>query len=170
MKNLYFITIQLFKKKKGETGNDKESCLLSEEILFQCLNDIEKKLNPIKRVQIKNEQSNVKLNEYYLVTIAKELIENALKFSDENSAVKVEGRIEQGIYRLQVTDFGRGISERDVNLINAFEKFGKQQFSEPGFGLGLTIVKKIIKLQNCEFLITSEIDKNTICEVFIPIN
>jgi len=155
---------------KNKNANNDSNCFFSEEIIFQCLTEIEEKLKPIERVKISIEPANIKFNEYNLSTIIKELIENGLKFSAEGTYVKVEGTIEQEKYNLKITDFGRGIAKKDLNSINAFEKFGKQQFSEPGFGLGLTIVKKIINSQNCKFEITSEIEKKTICEVEIPLN
>lgn len=157
------------KKKKNKVG-DLNHTFLCEEIIYQCLSEIEDKLKPTDRVILKVEPTSIKLPEYYLTTIAKELIENGLRYSDETSMVTVEGIKENNNYKLTISDLGRGMTEKELSSINAFEKFGKQQFTEAGFGLGLTIVKKILSSHKCIFSIKSEINKFTSCEVKIPLS
>ncbi|MBU0474440.1 MAG: response regulator [Bacteroidetes bacterium] len=156
------------KKTKNKAGS-LSNTLICEEIIYQCLSEIENKLKPTDRVRLKVEPASIILPEYFFTTIIKELIENGLKYSEENTFVTVEGIKENNNYKLTISDLGRGMTEREINLINAFEKFGKQQFTEAGFGLGLTIVKKILDSHNCKFLINSETNKFTRCDVLIPL-
>jgi CheY-like chemotaxis protein len=140
-----------------------------QDVIYQCLSELEEKLKPNERVKINVEFAKLKLPEFYLTTVIKELVENSLKYSEENSQVIIEGKSNREFYHLSVSDSGRGIAESKLNSIKAFEKFGKQQFTEPGFGLGLTIVKKIVSAYNCNFSIKSELNIFTNSEIIIPL-
>ena len=98
-----------------------------------------------------------------------ELVENGLKFSNENSSVAMEGYSKEGFYFLSVSDSGRGMSKNEIQSISAFNKFGEDKLSEHGLGLGLSIIKKITELHNGSFRIHSESGKGTTCEVAFPI-
>jgi len=146
-----------------------DSTIFNEDVIYECLSELEEKLKPNERVKINVELAKLKLPEFYLTTVIKELIENSLKYSDESSQVIVEGINSEDFYHLSISDKGRGMAENELNSIKAFEKFGKQQFSEPGFGLGLTIVKKIVNAYHCNFSIKSELNNFTHSEIIIPL-
>jgi len=146
-----------------------EGTIFNEDVIYECLSELEEKLKPNERVKINVELAKLKLPEFYLTTVIKELIENSLKYSEENSQVIVEGRNNEDFYHLSVSDRGRGMAENELNSIKAFEKFGKQQFTEPGFGLGLTIVKKIVNAYHCNFSIKSELNNYTHSEIIMPL-
>ncbi len=169
-KFLLYNNIVMEEKNIGEKTENKTFTILDESIFFQCFSEIEEKLKPKERVKMIVETSSVQISELNLITVVGELIENGLKYSDENSPVTVVGTNEKDVYKLTITDQGRGMTKKEINSINAFEKFGQQQFTEIGLGLGLTIVKKIINSNNGSFSIKSELNKYTTCEVLIPIN
>lgn len=70
------------------------------------------------------------------------ILDNAIKFSKENSIVDVSIEIEDKMY-IRIRDYGVGIKAED--LPNIFEKFykSKLQMNEKGSGLGLMIAKSI---------------------------
>jgi len=75
------------------------------------------------------------------------LISNAIKFSPANEKVIVNINDYNGECRVQVTDFGPGISSKDKSMI--FERFRQaDKGSVKGSGLGLAIVKRIMDLHN----------------------
>ena len=75
------------------------------------------------------------------------LISNAIKFSPANEKVIVSITDHDGECRVQVTDFGPGISSKDKAMI--FERFRQaDKGSVKGSGLGLAIVKRIMDLHN----------------------
>ena len=73
------------------------------------------------------------------------LLANALRFTGPGGAVSVSAEAETGMVRFAVTDTGAGIAAEDVDRV--FEPFYRVpgQGKPTGIGLGLTIVKQIIK-------------------------
>lgn len=80
-----------------------------------------------------------------LVTAVRNLIENAITYSDDNSQVGVGLAVSQNIAEVAVTDSGVGISAEDQKRI--FERFYRVDPSRSrqtgGTGLGLSIVKHV---------------------------
>ena len=75
------------------------------------------------------------------------LIDNAIKFSHDGDAIKVETTEQHGKVFVSVKDTGIGIPKDDLKMV--FERFYKSDLSrgkdKRGTGLGLSIVKEIIK-------------------------
>jgi two-component system sensor histidine kinase SenX3 len=73
------------------------------------------------------------------------LLENAVKFSYENSQVRCAGRLEDSDVLIEVTDRGTGIPSRDLERI--FERFYRvdqgRSRTTGGTGLGLAIVRHV---------------------------
>ncbi len=80
-----------------------------------------------------------------LVSAIHSLLENAVTFSYEDSAVQVSGIQDNGEIRLSVADTGVGIPARDLERI--FERFYRvdhgRSRSSGGTGLGLSIVRHV---------------------------
>lgn len=78
------------------------------------------------------------------------LIDNAIKFSHNNSVIKVETSIKKNKLFVSVMDTGIGIPKDDLKMI--WNRFYKSDFSrgkdKKGTGLGLSIVKEIIYCHN----------------------
>ena len=74
------------------------------------------------------------------------LLDNAIKFSDRSSEVKIETTIQRGKCAVSVKDEGCGIARDDLTKI--WDRFYKSDSSRgrdrQGTGLGLSIVKEII--------------------------
>lgn len=92
------------------------------------------------------------------------LIDNAIKFSSENSKIKIRLKQTDHVY-VEIQDYGLGINEADQGRI--FDKFYKEDRSrrEDGNGLGLAIVKKVIDLHNGEIKVSSAIHEGTRFEI-----
>lgn len=75
------------------------------------------------------------------------LLDNALKFSHDNSTIKIETNVKGDKLFVSVKDNGIGIPKDSVNMV--FDRFYKTDLSrgkdKKGTGLGLSIVKEIIK-------------------------
>jgi len=74
------------------------------------------------------------------------LIDNAIKFSRDNSSIEIESDIRHGKVFISVRDHGVGIPSESLNKIwDRFYKTDSSRGKEPkGNGLGLAIVKEII--------------------------
>lgn len=77
------------------------------------------------------------------------LLENAIKFSPDNSKIEIrtEPGSQQGLIRIQVQDQGRGLSEKARNqLFNLEERIVSEGVrGEKGAGLGLLMAQDILK-------------------------
>ena len=89
--------------------------------------------------------------------LALNLIENAIKYSNDNGNVKIHLTLENGFFIFEVTDNGIGIPQKDIPRI--FERFYRvdKSRSTRGTGLGLAIVKHIIKLFNGDISVKSSV-------------
>jgi len=91
------------------------------------------------------------------------LIENAIKYSNEGGRVWIKGRKESGRIVISVKDEGIGIAEE--NLDRLFERFYRVDKSRSrkvgGTGLGLSIVKHIAALFGADLKVESEIGKGS---------
>ena len=98
------------------------------------------------------------------------LIDNAVKYSEEGGEISVHLSKVQDKIGIEVIDDGIGISQEE--LPNVFERFYRsdslQSRSRRGSGLGLAIVKKIIEAHNQSISVSSELGSGSKFEFFLP--
>ena len=98
------------------------------------------------------------------------LIENALKYSDEGSKVTVTVQETAVESILEVTDEGQGISPEQI--VTIFDRFRQADSgsskSSGGFGLGLYIVKNLVATHRGDVEVESELGKGTTFRVRLP--
>jgi len=100
------------------------------------------------------------------------LLDNALKYSNPNTKIKVE-LAKQGKYVLiKVTDQGVGIGNDYLNHI--FDRFYRVDSSRtvsqrPGFGLGLSVAKQVVENHSGTIFAQSKIGKGTTFIIKLPI-
>lgn len=109
-------------------------------------------------------------DEELLKTAVKNLIENAILYSEGETLVSVKLRKSKGIAEISVKDSGPGISEEDQERI--FERFYRVDPSRSrqtgGTGLGLSIVKHIAQKHLGEITIKSKLGKGSIFTLRLP--
>ncbi len=85
------------------------------------------------------------------------LLENAVKFVDHGGYIEVSYRNEGAVTHVSVKNSGDGISKEEISKV--FERFYKTDRSrsqdKSGVGLGLNIVRSIVKLHNGEVIVRS---------------
>lgn len=122
----------------------------------------------------KIEALNIDYDEEKIRQILYNLISNAIKFSDQNSKIKIIA--ERVVFKntqhllIQVKDKGIGISEKDLTLV--FDRFfhGEQtENSHQGSGIGLSLTKELISLMKGEIEIDSEEGFGTEVKILLPI-
>ena len=99
------------------------------------------------------------------------ILENSVKFSgDSNQAVRINIKTEDNAVIIRVQDFGRGIPQSELPYI--FEPFYRVDKSRSkktgGYGLGLSLCKKIIEAHNGTIEIESEENKGTLVSIRLP--
>jgi signal transduction histidine kinase len=90
----------------------------------------------------------VRISPAWLRPAVGELVENACKFSAPGTPVTVSGRIAEGLYRIEVTDRGAGMTPTEIESIAAFRQFDRAKHEQQGLGLGLAIVTHIAALHH----------------------
>jgi signal transduction histidine kinase len=98
------------------------------------------------------------------------LLDNAVKYSKENSSVDIKARTKKDAVVLSVIDHGIGIKPEEITRV--FERFYRADTSRSqttkGHGLGLAIAKQLIERQNGTIKITSKLNESTTVAVVIP--
>jgi signal transduction histidine kinase len=93
----------------------------------------------------------------------KNLIDNAIKFSNGEVEVKIS-KSEEGVF-VVITDYGVGIPEYEKdNIFKPFNRATNAKFIG-GFGIGLSIVAKIMELHKAKIKVISVLDKGTCFEL-----
>lgn len=92
------------------------------------------------------------------------IISNGIKYSDNNE-VFVNLSVTRSDIRIVITDIGMGIPPEDIPYL--YEPFfrGKKASRYTGYGLGLPLAMKIIRMHEGELVIQSEPDKGTIVTI-----
>ncbi len=111
---------------------------------------------------------------FRLKQILMHLLENAVKYTPKGDIglnCKLVGKNpENYIFEFVITDTGIGIARENLALIQ--EKFQQEQIDDKriykGQGLGLSIVKQLIELQQGEFIISSREGEGTQVQFLIP--
>lgn len=135
-------------------------CLLSFEDIWEKKNieidtDIEDGINVVSDIQL-------------MTIVWNNLFSNALKFTPEGGKLTVSLKGHKKYAVVKITDTGCGIEKENLEMI--FEKFYQCDASRStdGNGLGLALVKRIIKITNCFINVESEIGEGTTFTVKVP--
>ena len=100
-------------------------------------------------VELQGENVLVRGNRALLGILIRNLVENASKYSEKNSPILVDVRMNENNVSLQVTDSGPGMTS--VQKVNSVKRRYRVSDTQTyGSGLGLSIVAKIIELHKGE--------------------
>ena len=98
------------------------------------------------------------------------VLDNAIKFSNENQKVDIFLKKENNKYEIKICDNGRGIDSKNIGeIFNRYHKSNTEE-NKNGMGLGLAIAKEIAIRHNIEIMVESEPYIKTIFTFLIPIN
>ncbi|RXJ93624.1 two-component sensor histidine kinase [Malaciobacter molluscorum] len=121
------------------------------------------KLRDIKLLCKIDEPIQIKGHHKLLKIAIKNIIKNAITFSHKNEDVYIKNYSDDAYYIISIEDKGIGISKEDQKKI--FEKFFRTDKSRNkesgGTGLGMSIVKKIVKIHKGEIELKSQENKGT---------
>ena len=98
------------------------------------------------------------------------VLDNAIKFSNENQKVDIFLKKENNKYEIKICDNGRGIDSKNIGeIFNRYHKSNTEE-NKNGMGLGLAIAKEIAIRHNIEIMVESEPYIKTVFTFLIPIN
>lgn len=125
-----------------------------------------------KNIQIQTNlnEAFIKANSRLIYEIIYNLIDNAIRYSNNDSSIEVSTYTDTHHAYLKVKDNGIGIPLEDQNRI--FERFYRVDKSHSratgGTGLGLSIVKHAVKLSHGTIALESELNKGSTFTVTFP--
>ena len=103
--------------------------------------------------------------------IMKNLLSNAIKYTPPGGRVLLRGERANGSVRLDVVDTGIGIPADQIAYI--YEEFYQigvpANSSHEGYGLGLSIVQRLVRLLNLRLEVTSEVGKGSVFSLSLPL-
>ena len=130
--------------------------------------------NNHKIVEIIGDIPSIKLNvdELKITLAIRNLIDNAQKYAFSGDKIQVSFMLDSDNLVINIKDFGPGISHDNIEkLTTPFYRVIKEgQNKRPGFGLGLTICKKIIESHKGTLSISSKIGDGSIFSLILPLN
>ena len=96
------------------------------------------------------------------------LLDNAVKYTPAGGSIHVSVQNWEMYWKIDVTDTGRGIPEREQATI--FKRFYREEavHEVDGIGIGLYLAREIITMQGGYILVTSEVGKGSTFSVFLP--
>ncbi len=90
--------------------------------------------------------AKLKVVTHGLQFVARQLIDNAFKFSLPGQPVEVITYLLEGGFCLRVTDGGRGMTAEQIAHAGLFRQFDREKFEQQGMGMGLMIAQTFARL------------------------
>ena len=163
--------LQLAQYEKPNGSSVFESMLLNESIT-EAVQRI-RTLARTKKITIKESLLPVSIvgNRYALLDLWLILLDNAVKYSPSGKQVNITVKKQRNHAVVEVIDQGEGIKKEDMPFIfDRFYRANKARSKEAvtGYGLGLSIAKKIVELHKGSIIVMTEVDKGTTFRVQLP--
>ncbi|MFC2114000.1 tetratricopeptide repeat protein [Bacteroidota bacterium] len=118
------------------------------------------------------EQLTVFTDENMLKTVIRNLCNNAIKFSHEDSGIRLTGEVQDARLTFSVIDQGIGLNKDDLQKLFRIDVNHKEIGSgkDKGAGLGLVITKEFVERMEGEIKIKSEPGKGSTFSFSLPLN
>ena len=167
-------TLLEFAKASGTPGGIEIGLVRVDEVLMQLPGEM-KKINKAYLVKLdfdklpdQEEQLLVLGNAALLFTAIKNIVSNACKYSNNHLAnVKLSVRQKQIV--ITIEDEGKGIAAGELqNIFQPFYRAGNSR-DITGFGLGLSLASRFLKLHKGAISVQSLVDKGTTFTITLPI-
>lgn len=94
-------------------------------------------------------------NSENMTRILWEIIDNAFKFSADDTQVRVWTTFADGYLVVAVENEGRGMSHEQVSSIGAYMQFERTLHEQQGLGLGLIIARRLLEMHHGKLVIES---------------
>lgn len=116
------------------------------------------------------ESAMISADPLHFSNVVHNILDNAVKYSNDNIAIKVSLEQNNGNHIIKFKDNGIGISKNDIE--NIFDKFYRVSTGDKhdvkGFGLGLYYVKSICDSHGWNITVQSDKGKGTTFSIKIP--
>lgn len=144
--------------------------IIVEELLTEIIGMAKQYSDRNIRLNIENPQLKIKVDRNRFKQICLNLIDNAIKYSEKNTAININLKEKNGVI-IEFEDQGIGIPLAQQNRI--FERFYRvdeaRTRSTGGTGLGLAIVKTLVNSMNGDISLRSQPEQGSIFMVKFPV-
>jgi two-component system, OmpR family, sensor histidine kinase CiaH len=122
-------------------------------------------------IQLNSPQITIKGNAYGLIDLCVIILDNAIKYSPNDGKISITTLEKDGVASISIRDEGQGIAQKDIPHI--FDRFyrtdsARSKHSTNGYGLGLSIAKKIVETHNGSIHVVSKIGSGSTFTVKLP--
>jgi len=104
-----------------------------------------------------------------LESAVRNLVDNAIKYSDGDDAIDLRLDVANGLARLAILDRGRGLGDRQGRDLTRRFTRGSNVADVVGSGLGLTIVREVARAQSGTFRIENREGKGACAILSLPL-
>lgn len=146
--------------------------------ILESIEDAIKQVSPMarkKHISIENNfgEEAVDGDQHSLSQLFIILLDNAIKYSPDNTVITIKSQRTDHSVRIDITDQGVGIEKKD--LPHLFDRFYRADISRTkqnidGYGLGLSIAKKIVTHHNGSITVLSKPGKGTTFRIKLPVS
>lgn len=163
--------LDLSRLEAGAWRPKQETCTLSE-LVGSALDSLSEEENQRIQVQLQPDIGEIFVDGVQIVQVLRNLLENALKYSPPDTAVKLNAFCAGGNLCLDVLDRGPGLPKGEEESI--FQPFFRapyhQETAVPGVGIGLAICQGLIQAHGGRIMAKNRPDGGTIFSVTLPTN
>jgi two-component system, sensor histidine kinase and response regulator len=96
-----------------------------------------------------------------LQKIIQEVVDNAFKFSEAGTPVKVRSYVSESGYEIVISDQGSGMTQEQIEQMGAFMQFERTLQEQQGVGLGFSIARRLSELYNGQIQLDSRPGRGT---------
>jgi two-component system sensor histidine kinase/response regulator len=113
-------------------------------------------------------ESPVQLLSEHLTKIVEEIVDNAFKFSEAGTLVRIASTKSTNRLIISISDKGRGLSKDEISYLGAYQQFKRKFYEQQGVGLGLIVAKRLTELYGGDMNILNDGTKGTVVEISLP--
>ena len=113
----------------------------------------------------------IKIDKYKMSLAIKNLIDNAIKYGSSKKLIKFTVKNKNDHIYFIIQDYGIGMTEKQTQEITKpfYRGENATKTNKSGFGLGLSITKKIVEAHNGQLLIKSKINNGSTFIIKLPL-
>ncbi len=136
------------------------------------INEAAKKKNLHVQPDIQAIRSELKIDQRRIKQVLINLLNNAVKFTDENGSIGLEVSEEHEVQSIRFSIWDTGIGIPQALMPKLFKPFtqldGQLNRQHSGTGLGLALVKRLVELHGGSIAVQSEVDQGSRFDVYLP--
>jgi len=168
-----------------EDGDFSRSLNLKPTSVLQVVDDAAQEMAPLLKIRkqslltrIEPPELFIKGSHSHLRDVLEALLSNAMKFSKDESTIRLSAVKDGDCAAIEVEDHGTGICAADQphvfkpmfsTLDMMKHSTGEYGYCKRGMGLGLAIAKRFIELQHGEITFSSDPNNGTIFRIRLPL-